>query len=183
MKSRSLASLGMTLIFNLGRRNVCAFPGEVVGFAGAEAAVVAICLAIALATGGGVGEVVVVAVLVIFAHMASVGAGHADDDALWFVGGGGLGGGLRVFFLAMHDREAVEEELGDVGHGGGLASGDAALGQLFQQVAEKEVDGSGCGETFRTGEEFCGGGLAALGLAGFSFGAGVEGAERGVIRR
>jgi hypothetical protein len=125
--------------------------------------------------------VVTVVTIVVVEVGRAAGARHIDDDALGLVGFGLGCGGLGVFLLALHDAEAVEDELGDVGHGGGLASGDAALGQLFQEVAEEEVDGGGRGEGFRAGEEFGCGGFAVLCLVGFGFGTRVIGAERGVI--
>jgi hypothetical protein len=73
--------------------------------------------------------VVVVIVIVVVVEVGTAArAGHIDDDALGFVGCGLGFGGLGVSLLALHDAEAVEDELGDVGHGGSLASGDAALG-------------------------------------------------------
>ena len=62
---------------------------------------------------------------------AAAGAGDVDHDALRLVGGGLGFGGLGVLFLAVHHALAVEEELGDVGHGGGVAAGDALVGEIF----------------------------------------------------
>jgi len=60
-----------------------------------------------------------------------VGAGHVDDD-VWRLVGGGLGDrGLGVFGLAVDYGLGVEEELGDVGEGGGVAAGDALVGEIF----------------------------------------------------
>jgi len=55
-----------------------------------------------------------------------VGAGHVDDDV-----GGLVGGGLGVFGLTVDYGLGVEEELGDVGEGGGVAAGDAVVGEVF----------------------------------------------------
>jgi hypothetical protein len=96
-------------------------------------------------------------------------------------------GGFSIHCLAMHDALAVEEELGDVGEGGGVAAGDAMVGEIFQEVGQEEIDGGGLREVFRAGEEsggdgFDGLGALRLGCERFGLGAGVEGAERGVAR-
>jgi hypothetical protein len=69
------------------------------------------------------------------------GARDVEDDALWFAGCGLGFGGLGVLGLAVHDALAVEEELGDVGEGGGVAAGDAVVGEVFQEIGEEEVYG------------------------------------------
>ena len=61
--------------------------------------------------------------------------------------------------LAVQGSEAVEEELGDVGEGYGVAAGDAFAGELFDEVAEEEVDGVGGGEVGEVAEEFGGVGV------------------------
>jgi hypothetical protein len=103
------------------------------------------------------------------------GAGHVEDD-VWGLVGGGLGGnGLSVFLLAIDHALAIEEELGDVGEGGGVAAGDAVVGEVFQEVGEEEVDGGGLGESVGAGEEVGGYGVdgeGALGAGGGAFGGG-----------
>lgn len=80
------------------------------------------------------------------------------------------------FLLAADGGKAVEEELADVGHGDGVAAGDAFVGELADEVAEEDVDGVGGGEVGDFAEEFSGDGfvVAALLLEAF---AGVVGAE------
>jgi len=108
------------------------------------------------------------------------GAGDVDDNsfgAFFFedFDGGGVAG------FAEHDAVAVEEELGDVGEGGGIAAGDAMQGEILQEFAKEEVDGGWGREVVDAGEEFGRGGLAVGVEASFGFGASVVDAERGVI--
>lgn len=107
-------------------------------------------------------------------------ARHVEDDFGGLGSGDGLGVGGSIAGLAIHDGLAVEEELGDVGEGGGVAPGDAAVGELFQQVAEKEIDGGGGGEVVGAGEEFGGNGFS---VGGPGFAAGVMGAEIWMVWR
>lgn len=91
------------------------------------------------------------------------------------------GGGLDVAGLALHDGNAIEQELGDVSHGRGLAAWNTACGHLFEEVAEEEVDGGrgrkgvGASQKLRCSE------LAVFRLVGFGLGAGVESAELRVV--
>jgi hypothetical protein len=84
------------------------------------------------------------------------GAWEVDDDVGGFGSGGGLGVGGSVAGMAMDYGLAVEEELGDVGHGGGVAAFDFAGGELCQQIAEKQIDVVRGREIVRAGEK-CGG--------------------------
>jgi len=52
-------------------------------------------------------------------------------------------GGLGVAGFALHYGDAVEEELGDVGHGDGAFARDAVMRDLDQEVTEEEVDPGG----------------------------------------
>ena len=63
-------------------------------------------------------------------------ARHIDDD-LWGLGGFG---GLSVAGLAVHHGDAVEQELGDVGHGDGVSAGNAVVGDLLEEIAKEAVD-------------------------------------------
>jgi hypothetical protein len=73
-----------------------------------------------------------------------------------------LGIVFLLFFgpmLATEGRDAVEEELGDVGEGLGVAAGDAFVSELLDEIAEEGVDGTrGC-EISDVVEEFVGGGF------------------------
>jgi hypothetical protein len=74
------------------------------------------------------------------------GAGHIDDDL-----GGGLGLGqqrelLGVVVLLVFYGDAVEEKLGDVGHGDGVFSGDFLVGELGEEVGEELVYVGGIGQ-------------------------------------
>src|SRR5271154_970451 len=97
-------------------------------------------------------------------------AGHVDDDALRFVCRGLRGRGLGVFGLAVDYGLGVEEELGDVGEGGGVAAGDAVVGEVFEEVGEEEVYGGGLGEIFCAGEEVGGYGVDGCRALGVGLG-------------
>src|SRR5213082_3557981 len=83
-----------------------------------------------------------------------------------------------VFGLELVER--LEQELGDEGEVGGDARRDAVLRDGFEQFAEDEVDVGGGHEA--AGER--GGELRAeaIGFEKLTLGAGVENAERGMIR-
>ncbi len=46
----------------------------------------------------------------------------------------------------MDSGEAIEEELRDIGKGQGVAAGDALVGELYNEIAEEEVNGVGIRE-------------------------------------
>jgi hypothetical protein len=60
-----------------------------------------------------------------------LGRSDVDDDLRWL----GVRNGLGVAGLALHDALAIEQELGDVRERGGVASTDAAMDELLQQVS------------------------------------------------
>ena len=64
----------------------------------------------------------------------AAGADGVQDEALGFFGFDSGGAGF-----ALHYADAVEQELGDVGHGDSVFARDAIVGELFQEVAEEEV--------------------------------------------
>ena len=118
----------------------------------------------------------------------AAGARHEHDTGF----GRGGRGSCGVFGLAVHDALAVEEELRDVGEGGGVATRDAAAGEVFQEIGKEEIDCGGLGEISCAGEQISGYGFDGLGTLGFglgnsSFGGGgglgpgVEGAEPRMI--
>jgi len=72
-----------------------------------------------------------------------VGTLDVDDDLSWL----GARGGLGIASFALHDALAVEQKLGDVRERGGVASSDAAMDELLQQVFQKQIDGSGLRKT------------------------------------
>jgi len=88
---------------------------------------------------------------------------------------GGEAAGLLDFEL--DGMAVVEEELGDIGEGGGLAAGEAVLGEEVKEFTEDVGEVAGGGEFAGKGGEFGGdgGGVEELALL-----AGVEGAEGGV---
>jgi hypothetical protein len=57
---------------------------------------------------------------------------------------------FRGFFLgcgcSLQGGEAIEEQLGNVCQGNGVATGDAFAGELFDEIAEEEIHGTRCGE-------------------------------------
>ena len=66
--------------------------------------------------------------------------------------------------LAVEGSEAVEEQLGNVGQGDGVAAGDTFAGELPDEIAEESVHGGGGGEVFDVAEEFVGGGFVFAAL-------------------
>jgi hypothetical protein len=54
---------------------------------------------------------------------------------------------------SLQRRKAIEEQLGDVSEGNRVAAGDAFAGELFNEISEKEIDGSGGGEILDVTEE------------------------------
>jgi hypothetical protein len=130
----------------------------------------------------------------------TAGARHEMDNGF---GRGGFGG-LGVAGLRVHYADAVEEKLGDVGHGHGVFARDTVVRDLGDEIGEEEIDG-GRGAEIAGAVEECGGdritGLAPFlrqGKAGvvafsapflrqgkggaFCFRVGMEGAERGAVR-
>lgn len=67
------------------------------------------------------------------------------------VGFGGALGGLGVAILLVFHRDAVEEELGDVGHGDGVFAGDFVVGELVEEIGEELVYLGGVGEVVGVG--------------------------------
>jgi hypothetical protein len=95
-----------------------------------------------------------------------------------FVAGGGV---HFVLVFAAKGGKAIEEELGDVGHGEGVAAGDAFAGELFQEVAQEHVDGVGGAEVLDGAKEFGGEGFG-VGEGRGSFEAiGMVGAKRRTV--
>lgn len=82
-----------------------------------------------------------------------------------------------VFFFDV--VEGVEQELADIGEGGGVARWDAVLGEGGEEFAEDEVDVRGGQEV--AGERSRELGAEALGFEELLFLAGVEKAEGGVV--
>lgn len=84
--------------------------------------------------------------------------------------------------LSLQRGETVEEQLGNVGQGNGVAAGDALAGELPDEIAEEEIHGTGGGEIIDVAEEIGG---EELRVDGGNIGAetaGVVGAERGAVR-
>jgi hypothetical protein len=81
--------------------------------------------------------------------------------------------------LAIERGDAVEEELGDVGEGNGVAASDAFVSELLDEIAEEGVDATGGREISDVVEEFVGGGFV-LAAPRFHLLANVMGAEGGV---
>jgi hypothetical protein len=101
-----------------------------------------------------------------------VRVGAIEDDA----GDFRVVAGVLAIFVAVEGGHAAEEELADVGDGHGVAALDAFAGELADEVAEKRVDGVGCGEIGHVAEEFGGGGVVAT-LFTLLFLASVMGAQ------
>jgi hypothetical protein len=81
--------------------------------------------------------------------------------------------------LAIEGGDAVEEELGDVGEGDGVAASDAFMSELLDEIAEEGVDATGGSEISDVVEKLVGGGFV-LAAPGFHLLANVMGAEGGV---
>jgi hypothetical protein len=58
--------------------------------------------------------------------------------------------------LSLQSREAIEEQLGDVGQSDSVAAGDTFAGELLGEIAEEEIHGTGGGEVLDLGEKFGG---------------------------
>lgn len=71
------------------------------------------------------------------------------------VGGLNFGGALGLLFL-LDAGDGVEEELGEVAEGEGVATVEAAAGKLLDGVGEEGVDAVGGVEVAGPGEEFRG---------------------------
>jgi hypothetical protein len=79
--------------------------------------------------------------------------------------------------FAFDQRKAVEEELSDIGEGGGMARGNAVVGERDKEFAEDVVEVVGGAEFAGEGDEL---GAHAVGFEELLLPAGVEEAERGV---
>jgi hypothetical protein len=89
----------------------------------------------------------------------------------------GLVGVLKFGFL-FDGRDGLEEELADIGESGGVARGDAILGQGGEDFAEDVIDVGGVEEIAGEGSgQF---GADALGFEKLLLFAGVERAEPGM---
>lgn len=116
-------------------------------------------------------------------EVRGAGSGHGGSGfgGDWGQGAaeGFLPGGEAVGLLdfELDGMAVVEEELGDIGEGGGLAAGDAVLGKEVEELSEDVGEIAGGGEFAGKGGEFGGdgGGVEELALL-----AGVEGTEGGV---
>lgn len=78
--------------------------------------------------------------------------------------------------LTIEGGDAVEEELGDVGEGYGVAAGDAFMSELLDEIAEESVDATDGSKISDVVEESVGGGFV-LAAPGFHLLANVMGAE------
>ena len=87
-----------------------------------------------------------------------------------------------LFHFFAQRGEAVEEQLAKVGQGDGVASGNAFASELFDEIAEEEIHGTGGGEVIDFREEIGGEKLRVdRGNIGAKA-AGVVGAERRAFR-
>jgi hypothetical protein len=80
--------------------------------------------------------------------------------------------------LSLQSGKAVEEELGNVGQGNGVAAGDAFARELFDKIAEEEIHGLGGGEVIDLAEKVGGEEFRVDSGNGGSETIGVVGAER-----
>jgi hypothetical protein len=55
---------------------------------------------------------------------------------------------LRIARFALHDALAVEQELRNVGESCGVASSDAAIYELLEQISQEKIYGCGSGQIF-----------------------------------
>jgi hypothetical protein len=84
--------------------------------------------------------------------------------------------------LSLQSRETVEKQLGNVGQGNGVATGDAFARELLDEIAEKEIHGAGGGEVLDLAEQVGGEGFGIdHGNVGCET-AGVVGTERRAFR-
>ena len=104
-------------------------------------------------------------------HIAEVGDGFADHAVI----GAAIVGGPEKF--VSHVGDGLKKELAEIGEGGGIAGGDAAVGQGFEDFGQDVVDVRAVVEVAGKGGEF----LAELvGLEELLFFADVEGAKAGM---
>ena len=62
-------------------------------------------------------------------------------------------GGLLGRSGSLYSREAIEEQLGNVSQGNGVAAGDAFAGELLDEITEEEIYGTGRGEVTDVAEK------------------------------
>lgn len=107
---------------------------------------------------------------------AGIGGSGFGGDGGKTAAEGFLPGGEAVGLLdfELDAMAVVEEKLGDIGEGGGLATRDAVLGEEVEEFSEDVGEVAGGGEFARKGSEFGGDGDGVEELALL---AGVEGAE------
>ena len=104
-------------------------------------------------------------------HIAEVGDGFADHAVI----GAAIVGGPQEF--VSHVGDGLKKELAEIGEGGGIAGGDAAVGQGFEDFGQDVVDVGAVVEVAGKGGEF----LAELvGFEELFFLADVEGAKGGM---
>jgi hypothetical protein len=104
-------------------------------------------------------------------HVAEVGDGFADHTVI----GAAIVGGPEEFVSHVGNR--LEEKLAEVGEGGRMAGGDAAVGQGFEDFGQDVVDVGAVVEVAGEGGKF----LAELiGFEELLFFAHVEGAKGGM---
>jgi hypothetical protein len=101
-------------------------------------------------------------------HIAEVGDGFADHAVI----GAAIVGGPEEF--VSHVGNGLKKELAEIGEGGGIAGGDAAVGQGFEDFGQDVVDVRAVVQVAGKGGEF----LAELvGFEELLFFADVEGAK------
>ncbi len=105
--------------------------------------------------------------------MASLAKAAGDANVLRFCLCFVLG-----FDLSLQSREAVEEQLGNVGQGNGVTAGDAFAREPLDEIAEEEVHGTGGGEVIDLAEKVGGENFGIDRGNGGSETVGVVGAER-----
>ena len=63
---------------------------------------------------------------------------------------------LPGLVLSVQGGQAIQEQLGDVGEGDGVAALDAFGGKLLKEIPQEEIDGISGGEVLDGAEQLCG---------------------------
>jgi hypothetical protein len=84
---------------------------------------------------------------------------------------------LLLLLFSAQRGETVEEQLAKVGQGDGVLAGDAFASELFNEIAEEEIDFIGGGEVFDGTQKFGGDGFGVWSGTARSASVCVVGAE------
>jgi hypothetical protein len=83
--------------------------------------------------------------------------------------------------LPIERTDAVQKELREISQSDGVTAGDAFASELFDEIAEEEIHGTGRGEVIYVAEKVGGEDFRFDGRCGSAETIGVVGAERGAL--